>query len=300
MDKRVIALGFFDGVHLGHGGLLRQAKRLAMQYGCSAAALTFDRHPSELISGRSVPLITSQTDREYLMRSLYGTDEVLFLHFDRAMMGMAWNDFLDACLHDLCACHVVCGWDFRFGRGGLGDAEKLRGFCAAHGIGCTVVDEIDVDGVPVHSTAIRTLLEAGELEPAARLLGHPHCFSGTVISGKRLGRTIGVPTANVALPQGVVSLPHGVYAAQVEADGRFYPAVTNIGFCPTVTDFAPVIAEPWLLDFSGDLYGRQIRIFLYRYLRAERKFPSLEALQAEILRNAEQTRRYFSERGASF
>lgn len=293
MEKRVIALGFFDGVHLGHGGLLREAKRLAAGYGCAAAALTFDRHPSELVTGHAVPLITAQADRAYLMRSLYGTDEVLFLHFDRAMMEMPWDEFLSVCLGDLGACHVVCGWDFRFGHRGLGDAEKLRGFCAAHGIGCTVVGEIDVDGVPVHSTAIRALLEAGELEPAARLLGHPHCFSGTVISGKRLGRTIGVPTANVALPQGVVTLPHGVYVTQVEANGVSYPAVTNIGSCPTVTDRAPVIAEPWLLDFDGDLYGTQIRIRFYRWLRAERKFPSLEALRAEILRNAAQTKRYF-------
>ena len=297
MKKRIIALGFFDGVHLGHGGLLRRARQRADELGGIAAAMTFDRHPGEIISGKAMPLITSRKDREYLMRSLYGIDEVLFIHFNRAMMEMPWREFAEDCLlGDLQVCHVICGEDFRFGHRGEGTAALLADFCREKQIGCDIIGEIALDGVPVHSTLIRSLLERGELEEAARYLGHPHCLSGTVISGKRLGRTIGIPTANIAVPHGVLPLPNGVYATKVQTDGQEYLAVTNVGNCPTVSEGAPLVVEPWLLDFSGDLYGKEIRICFYQKLRDEKKFPSLEALQAEIFRNAEQTRAYFNQK----
>ena len=295
MKKRVIALGFFDGVHLGHGGLLRQARLRADELGGIAAAMTFDRHPGEIISGLSTPLITSRRDREYWMKTLYGMDEVLFIHFSRSRMQMPWREFAEDCLlGDLQVCHVICGRDFRFGFRGEGTADLLAQFCREREIGCDIIEEIDLDGVPVHSTLIRGLLEQGKLEEAARYLGHPHCLSGTVISGKRLGRTIGIPTANIAVPHGVLPLPNGVYATRVCFDGEEYLAVTNVGNCPTVSEGAPLVVEPWILDFSGDLYGKEIRIFFHKKLRDEQKFPSLEALQAEIRRNADQTRAYFA------
>ena len=294
-NKRVIALGFFDGVHLGHGGLLSTARQRASALGCTASAMTFDCHPGSVISGRSIPLLTSQIDREYLIKSIYGLDEVLFIHFSRSMMEMPWQEFIDECLlRDLDVCHVICGHDFRFGYRGEGSAELLRAHCAARGIGCDVIPEISLGGIPIHSTMIRTLLQRGETEEAARFLGHPHCLSGRVVSGKRLGRTIGIPTANIRIPPTVLPLPTGVYATQVAFDGKRYAAVTNIGHCPTVSDGAPLTVEPWILDFEGDLYGKEIRIFFYKHLRGEQKFPSLEALQAEIRRNADETRAYFA------
>lgn len=295
MKKRVIALGFFDGVHLGHGGLLRQARLRADELGGIASAMTFDRHPGEIITGIPTPLITSRRDREYWMKTLYGMDEVLFIHFSRSMMQMPWREFAEDCLlGDLQVCHVICGRDFRFGFRGEGTADLLAQFCREREIGCDIIEEIDLDGVPVHSTLIRGMLERGELEEAARYLGHPHCLSGTVISGKRLGRTIGIPTANIAVPHGVLPLPNGVYATRVCFDGQEYLAVTNVGNCPTVSEGAPLVVEPWILDFSGDLYGKEIRIFFHKKLRDEQKFPSLDALQAEIRRNADQTRAYFA------
>ena len=295
MDRRVIALGFFDGVHLGHGGLLRAARRRADELGCAASVMTFDRHPSVVITGRPTPLITSRRDREYLMKSLYGMDEVLFIHFSHAMMEMPWEEFIDDCLlRDLNVVHIICGADFRFGYRGEGTAKLLREACAARHIGCDIIDEICLDGVPVHSTLVRDLLRRGEMEEAARFLGHPHCLSGAVISGKRLGRTMGIPTANISVPPEVLVLPAGVYAARVAFDGKDYAAVTNVGTCPTVSDHAPLVVEPWILDFSGDLYGKEIRVFFYKKLRDEVKFPSLAALQAEIRRNADETRAYFA------
>ena len=295
MDRRVIALGFFDGVHLGHGGLLREARLRADELGCTASVMTFDRHPSVVITGRPTPLITSRRDREYLMKSLYGIDEVLFIHFSHAMMEMPWEEFIDDCLlRDLNVVHIICGADFRFGHRGEGTAELLRAACVARHIGCDIIAEISVDGVPVHSTLVRDLLFRGEMEEAARFLGHPHCLSGLVISGKRLGRTIGIPTANIAVPPEVLVLPAGVYATRVVFDGQDYAAVTNVGTCPTISDHAPLVVEPWILDFTGDLYGKEIRVFFHKKLRDEIKFPSLSALQAEIRRNAGETRAYFA------
>lgn len=297
MDRRVIALGFFDGVHLGHGGLLRRAKQWADELGCAASAMTFDRHPSVVISGKPTPLITSRRDREYLMKNLYHMDEVLFVHFSHAMMEMPWEEFLDECLlRDLNVSHVICGADFHFGYRGRGTAELLRAACRERGIGCDVIDEISVDGVPVHSSLVRQLLLGGEMEKAARFLGHPHCLGGQVITGKRLGRTIGIPTANIPVPRDVLTLPFGVYATKVAFEGEEHLAVTNVGDCPTVSEGAPVMVEPWILDFSGDLYGREIRVFFYKKLRDEIRFPSLSALQAEIRKNAEETRSYFADR----
>lgn len=295
MNKRVIALGFFDGVHLGHGALLRQARLRANELGCAASVMTFDRHPGEVITGKHMPLITSRSDREFLMKHLYSMDEVLFIHFSRSMMAMPWQEFLEDCLlRDLNVCHVVCGWDFRFGYQGAGTATLLAEYCREKGIGCDIIEQVSLDGTPIHSTLIRELLLCGNLEKAIRYLGHPHCLSGTVISGKRLGRTIGIPTANIVVPYGVLPLPNGVYATRVRFDGQEYAAVTNVGCCPTVSEGAPLVVEPWILDFSGDLYGKEIRLFFCKKLRDEKKFPSLEALQAEIFRNAEETRAYFA------
>ena len=296
MDRRVIALGFFDGVHLGHGALLRQARLRADQLGCAAAVMTFDRHPSALISGRATPLITSRQDREYWMKTQYGIDEVIFLHFGHAMMELPWQEFIEDCLlRDLGAVHVVCGADYRFGFRGAGTAQLLQETCARHGVGCDVLDEVSLDGVPVHSTLVRGLLERGDMEAAARFLGHPHCLSGPVVTGKRLGRTLGIPTANILIPPEVLTPPFGVYATKVAFDGQTHLAVTNIGNCPTVSSGAPTVVEPWILDFSGDLYGHELRVFLYWRLGGEIKFPPLEPLQAEIRRTAAETRAYFAE-----
>ncbi|MCI8525008.1 MAG: riboflavin biosynthesis protein RibF [Oscillospiraceae bacterium] len=295
MDKgRVIALGFFDGVHLGHAALLRTARQAAARRGVPAAALTFDRPPGELVSGTPVPLINTPGDRAGLMRRLCGIDEVLLCRFDRAMMEMPWESYVeDYLIGRLRAVHVVCGFDHRFGYRGQGTAERLREACARLGAGCDVTGEVSRRGVKVSSTHIRSLLSSGQIEEANQFLGHPHCLTGTVVHGRQLGRQLGTPTANVLLPPGVLSPAFGVYAALACFDGRAVPAVTNIGVRPTVRGGDQVTAEPWLLDFDGDLYGKELRIEFYRFLRPEQKFPSLEALRAAILQNAQETRDFF-------
>ena len=293
MNERVIALGFFDGVHLGHGALLQRTVQRARERSVTAAAMTFDRHPSTFLKAQPVPLLNTPQDRESLMRRLYGIEDVIFAPFDRAMLEAPWDVFLERYLvQQLHACHAVCGHNYHFGYKGQGDAQKLRGWCQAHGLGCDIIDEVRLDGQSICSTRIRALLQQGDLEAANRCLGHPHCLTGKVVSGRHLGRTLGIPTANLAMPAGILELPYGVYATQVWIDGKSYPAVTNVGCRPTVHG-ENVTVEPWILDFDADLYGREIRVDFYQPIRPEQTFPSLQAMQEEIFRNAQQVRDYF-------
>lgn len=293
-NGRVIALGYFDGVHMGHGGLLQKARQLADELQLTAAAVTFDTHPSQLLTGKSEPLLTGQRDREKLMERHYGITDVLTLHFDESMMNMSWQDFARMLMDCYNAEALVCGHDFRCGKRGEGNAEKLRDFCREHGLTFSVIPEIKLEGKTVSSTYVRSLVEAGEMETAVRFLGHPHVLTGTVEKGHQLGRTLGIPTANVAFPQGLVVPASGVYATKVLIDEKQYLAVTNVGTHPTVNQRSAPWAEPWILDFDGDIYGKEIEIQFFHRLRAERKFPTLDALAEEIRKNAEQTREYFA------
>lgn len=291
MQKYVIALGFFDGVHLGHGGLLRQARAVADRLQIPAAALTLDTHPDALLRGEAVALLNTPAERELLMRRLYGIDEVLTLHFDREVMRQPWEDFVRTTLAQRYhAAHLVCGHDYRFGAGGAGTPALLAQTARSLGIGFDCIPEIRLDGQTVSSTLIRRLLRDGEMRQAVRFLGHPHLLSGTVVRGRQLGRTLGIPTANMAVSESILLPRRGVYAAKARFDGQERLAVVNIGCRPTVHG-ETVTVEPWLLDFDGDLYGQELCLELYDFIRPEREFPSLDALKAEILRNAEQVRR---------
>lgn len=293
--KRAIALGFFDGVHLGHGALLRRVGEVAEQEGCIAAAVTFDRHPKDVIPGEErVPLLNTPADREELMRRLYGMNEVIVLPFDAHMRDMDWRDFVTEILvKEYGAVHLVAGHDFHFGRKGEGDPQRLKALCGELGLGCDIIGRVELDSVTVSSTYIRTLIRAGDVERAAVFLGHPHCVSGPVVHGKRLGRTIGVPTSNLVAPERILMPAFGVYATKVWIGEQSYLGVTNVGVRPTVRDGGQVTVEPWILDFDGDLYGQTIRVEFFKRLRAEKKFSSIDELKAAILKNADETREYF-------
>lgn len=293
MNKRILALGFFDGVHLGHGALLRRTKELAEETGYVPAALTFDTHPDELVHGQPVPLLNTAEERALLMRRLYGIEEIITLPFDRATMAQPWEDFVeDRLCRDYGAVHVVCGHDFRFGAGGVGNADRLKEKCHSLGMGCDCIPQLSLNGEIVSSTRIRGLLTEGCMDEAVACLGHPHIISGTVVHGRQLGRTLGIPTANLLPAQGLLLPKFGVYAALARFDGICRPAVVNIGSRPTVQGHR-VTVEPWILDFEGDLYGHTLELSLYRFLRQEQKFDSLEALKAKIHENAEETRQFF-------
>lgn len=292
-ERMIFALGFFDGVHLGHQALLCECVRLAAEQGCRAGVVTFEGHPDTLVRGTTPGLINTPADRQRLLMER-GIDTVISLPFDKKMMTMPWQDFI-AQLLEYGAAGFVCGNDFRFGHRGEGDAKKLQAFCQQQGLPCSVVPEQAVDGIRVSSTLIRDLLQKGEMETAVKFLGHPHIFTGTVVPGRQLGRTIGIPTANLELSQELLVPKFGVYACLACVGDKKYPAVTNIGTRPTVGGHN-VTVEPWILDFEGDLYGQALTLEFYKFLRPEQKFDSLEQLRQEIKRNAEQTKEFLKER----
>lgn len=294
--RRAIALGFFDGIHRGHGMLLNKALQRAQELSLSPAVFTFDRHPSDLYADTPIKLINSAQDRADLIHRLYGIDDVIFSHFDEAMMHMSWEDFITNMLYNECgARHLVCGEDFHFGYRGEGTPDKLQAKCAELGIRCDVIPLLELDGIKVGSTYIRTLLFDGNMERAMEFLGHPHCLSQTVEHGRHLGSTIGIPTVNLTVPPHVLTPAHGVYASQVQIGTARYMGVTNVGVRPTVDQSDRVTVETFILDFDGDLYGQSLRVDFYRRLRAERKFDSLERLKDQIQRDIASTRNYFSQ-----
>ena len=186
-------------------------------------------------------------------------------------------------------CHVFC-----FGFKGEGTAARLKDYCAQHGIGCDIIPALRIDGRVVSSTYIRELIADVYIETANRFLGHPHTLSDTVHSGYHLGTDLGAPTINMYFPDGVLVPRHGVYATKVFLeDGSCYIAVTNVGVRPTVSDGTRVSVESHLLDYSGNLYGRQARVEFYGFLRGERKFASFEELSTQIHRDAQSAREYF-------
>lgn len=292
--KRVMALGFFDGIHIGHAALLNKTKKMAEEQKAKPSVLTFDIHPDNIVFGKDVPLINSASDREDIIRREFGIDNVVFIHFNRKVMQMEWKAFIDEIISELRVCGIVVGYDFCFGYKGLGNAEKLKEYCAHKGIPCEIIPAVRFNGEIVSSTYIRELIKSGEMEKANEYLGHPHTLADTVRSGYHLGTKLGTPTINMKFPEGVMVPKRGVYAAKVILeDGSEHISVTNIGVRPTVSDENSVSVESYILNFSGNLYDRHVRVEFYKFLRPEKKFASPEELSRQINIDAETTKAYF-------
>ena len=234
-----------------------------------------------------MPLLTSAAERAEIIREYYGIGTVFVEPFDRAMMTMPWEDFITELLvKKYRAVHLVAGHDFRFGYKNQGDPEKLREKCRALGLGCDIIPKVELDGVTVSSTYIRSLVEAGEVERAARFLGHPHRMSGTVCHGEGIGRKRLFPTANLVPDAHSIVPKRGVYATRAYLpDGTQRVGVTNVGVRPTVSDARRVTVETYLVDFDGDLYRQELRLDFCAYLRPEKKFPSTRELHDRIAEN---------------
>jgi riboflavin kinase/FMN adenylyltransferase len=286
-QKKIFALGFFDGVHKGHQMVLDLCQHLADDAGVATAAITFEKHPQSLFTPNPPALINTTEDRRWLLQTWAGMDYLLVFQVTEQIMTMPWQNFLELLLREG-AVGFVCGYDFRFGKNGEGNAERLAKFSEERGLPWYIVDEQTMDGEKISSTRIRTLIEAGDMEGATALLGHFHMLTGTVVAGQKLGRTIGIPTANLELPDELVKPAFGVYACKAHVDGNWYNAVTNVGTRPTVNG-QNVTVEPWILDFDGDLYGKEITLFFHKFLRPEQKFGSLEALKSQIQKDAADT-----------
>lgn len=291
--QKVMALGFFDGIHVGHAALINKIKQRAEETGAEPAVLTFDVHPDNLVFKKTVPLINSAEDRENILIRCFGINDVVVIHFNQRVMHMDWHDFIDELIDEMNLRWIVVGHDFCFGYKGLGTAEKLKAYCAERGVGCDIIPAVCRDGVVVSSTLIRQLIESGEMEKANEYLGHPHTLTDVIRTGYHLGTKMGTPTINMSFPQGVIIPRHGVYAAKAYIDGQEYMSVTNIGIRPTVSDSGNVNVESFLLDFCGNLYGHRARIDFYKFLRPERKFDDVNELAAQIKSDAQTTREYF-------
>ena len=291
--QRVVALGFFDGVHLGHQALMRRTVEEALRRGAIPSVISFDTHPDMLVRHVPVQLLNSAAGRKELIRRVGGIDDVIMIHFDERFMRTPWAEFANTLKNELGAVHLVMGRDFSCGWRGEGTTDKLCAWCRQNDLGCDVIDEVILDGIVVSSTYIRGLVLDGQIERANQFLGHPHTLIDTVGYGYKIGRKIGTPTINTRIPEGVIVPKHGVYATRVWLPDGPKSAVTNIGVRPTFGDGNDVTVESNILDFSGNLYGSQVRLEFFEYLRPERKFTFPEELRAQIEHDIARTREYF-------
>ncbi|MGN0479629.1 MAG: riboflavin biosynthesis protein RibF [Hominenteromicrobium sp.] len=290
-QETAVALGAFDGLHIGHRAVIREA----VESGFVPVVFTFRDNPAERLAGRCRYLTTPEERLEIFER--WGVQYVVMPDFSDVA---AWpaERFLNTLRFGLHARVVTCGADFRFGKFAAGDAAWLARSCALRGAELRVVDTVQYKGGTVSATRIRGAIERGEMTDAAAMLGRPFGFCFEVVHGNHIGHTIGTPTINQHFPEQFILPRFGVYASAVHIGDKLYCGVTNVGVKPTVgSDRA--LSETWIPDFSGDLYGRALRLELLGFVRDERKFPDLSALKAEIGRNAEQARAVFNayERG---
>ncbi|RFB76382.1 bifunctional riboflavin kinase/FAD synthetase [Methylovirgula sp. 4M-Z18] len=289
----VVAIGNFDGVHRGHAGVLARAKALAQKLGRPCAVLTFEPHPADYFAKRSVifRLTTWQAKAEAFAR--LGLEGMVVLSFDADLAGLTAEHFVeDVLVKRLQVSAVVVGYDFHFGKARQGSPEFLQNAGVRYGFAVEVVAKIAQDAAgsldAVSSTAIREALVAGDVAAAAQLLGHNWFIEGEVVHGQKLGRTLGIPTANIVLDPSS-HLRHGIYAVRCTADDVTYNGVASFGRRPTV-DNGPPLLEVFVFDFSGDLYGKEVEVDFVAWLRGEEKFDGLDALKAQMQRDVEKAR----------
>jgi riboflavin kinase/FMN adenylyltransferase len=289
-----IAIGNFDGVHRGHAQVVGAAAEAARAAGVPLAAAVFDPHPRLWFQPDAQSFrLSTDAQRARALAGL-GVGTLYALPFEAEMAGMTDEAFaLRVLAEGLGARHVAAGFDFSFGRGRTGDGDLLRAYGRRYGFGVTIVDPVtDEEGRKLSSTAVRLALEAGRPEEAAAILGRPFAIEGEVVRGRQLGRTLGFPTANVPLGD-YVRPRFGIYATRTRLpDGRTLNGVSNIGENPTVGGNAARL-EAWLFDFDEDIYGQRVETDLVAFLRPEERFDSLDALSAQVRRDAEIARKLF-------
>ena len=285
----VYAIGNFDGAHIGHAAVIARTKALAAARGAPSATLTFEPHPADYFARR--PVVFRLTPLAVKARALeaLGLDGAVVLTFDAALADLSAEEFVERVLVGrLAVGAVVVGWDFHFGKGRLGGAEFLARAGERLGFAVEIVDKVEArehgEARVVSSSAIRRMLEQGDVAAAARALGRPYAIVGVVIPGRRLGRQLGVPTANVAT-EATNRLAFGVYAARARVPAGVFDAVASYGLRPTVEGGGAPLLETHLFDFDDDLYGQEIEVAFVERLREERKFASLEALKAQMARD---------------
>lgn len=296
--ETAVALGMFDGVHEGHAKLMRTANELAALHDLTSVVYTFSSHPMATYAPERVPpQLETRSERVRSIARL-GVDVAVLRPFDAAYGAQTPEEFVRSLARALHPRHVVIGFNYSFGARGVGRAQDMTRLGALFGFETHIVGEVCICGAPVSSTRVRAAVMQGDMELARQLLGRPYALSGVVVHGKKLGRRLDFPTANLLWPAGKAIPPKGVYAALATVAGRRCMAAVNIGTHPTVPD-GPATIEANLLDYEGgEFYGSHMRLLICSRIRGERRFDSLEALRDEVLRNREQVRAFFGSWGA--
>ena len=284
--KVCLAIGFFDGVHLGHQQIIRQTVIDARQHDARALAITFDRHPNTVVAPARVPPLIYSLPQKLRTIATLGADVLWLIHFDKGFSERPGEDFVRQLMRDFTQLRSICvGLNFVFGHKRTGNVELLRRLGAELSFSVHGMAAVSLGGKAVSSTRIRERIAAGDLDAASQMLGRAYSFSGKVVEGDRLGQQLGFPTANIDV-SGLVLPPRGVYAVHAEVGGHRHRAVLNIGVRPTLQHPNPPLrVETHLLDFTGDLYGKEIEIVFVEKLRDEKKFGSVTELREQIAKD---------------
>ena len=295
--RRAVAIGTFDGVHVGHRAVIGRAVELGTERGIASMALTFEPHPIAVLRPDLRPTVLTELERKASLIAETGVDELLILPFTRAFSRIRADRFVDMIASPPVGAEViVVGANFRFGHGGMGTAEGMRAYGRGRGVTVEVPGLVtSPDGKPVSSTRVRRLVAEGRIDEVSGLLGRPHLLEGVVVHGDQRGRAMGLPTANLEPPAGAAVPGRGVYATRAHIAGRTCPAAVNIGFAPTFRESGerpPARVEAFLLDWDGpeDLYGLDLRLEFLARLRDERRFETPDALVAQIHEDISRTR----------
>lgn len=292
--ETVIALGMFDGVHEGHAMLMRKANELAALHDLTSVVYTFSSHPMATFAPERVPPQLETRSEKVQAIAQLGVDVAVLRPFDRMYAALSPEEFVRSLADALHPRHVIIGFNYSFGCKGAGKAQDMVALGKQYGFETHVVDEVQMDGLPVSSTRIRGEIARGDMEEAARLLGRPYALCGVVEHGKKLGRKLDFPTANLRWDAFKALPPKGVYAALAYVRGDWYVAAVNIGEHPTAPGGSRMTVEANLIGYEGEeFYGCHMRLLFYKRLRGEKKFESLDALREAVMTNREEAVEYF-------
>ena len=297
-EKTSVALGNFDGLHVGHRKIMEDALNSASAEGLKSLCFTFSNHPFNFITQRdgsdpdAVKLICTEADKATLIENM-GFDILVNIPFDERIMTMPAEDFFNQIIiGKLNAGCVSAGFNYSYGARCGGSADTLKAECERAGIGVNIHDAVKIDGKVVSSTLIRDMISIGNMELTSLYLGRPYAFKGMVSHGKGLGHEMGIPTVNTATPTDIMLSPSGVYYSRILIDGKEYKSVSNLGIKPTVSDDKIKTIETYIFDFSEDVYGKDAVVYFDRFARGEVKFGSKEELFAQIRKDCENAKKF--------
>lgn len=278
----VLAVGVFDGVHLGHRAVIQRALADARAAGGTAVVVTFDPHPARVLRPEQSPLLLTCIQHKQQLISAIGVENLLIIPFDKTVAAMEPSEFIREIATASKPLRQICvGENWAFGKGRTGNIHLLKTLGENLGFAAIGIPDVQMNERPVSSTVIRNAVQAGDITTAAKLLGRSFSILGTVVAGRKMGRTIGFPTANLATNNEQLP-PNGVYAVTMQLRGKHLPGVANVGVRPTLEDAGARVCEVHLFDYTWDFYGEEVEVSFLRFIREERKFQSLDALRDQI------------------